>query len=421
MAKEKKGWLRFIPGGVFTTTLLFGGTYLVRMMFRMGWGYRKDFFYILRKKGIRAAYSFFYTKFFVPVGEGAGAGFYFFFGPIVRKFPKLAPFPKYIEIEHTTICPYKCIMCEHTYWKDQEKRFTSFEEFKYMIDQFPGLKWAHLTGEGASFINKDFLKMVEYTKTKKRASLYMVDHFYDPNEDEMKKLIDLGVEGIYISIDGATKETYNQIRIGSDFERVISNVRKFIELKEKMKARVPEISFRFIVLTLNVHEMAKYIDLVASFGDRKIFGDGSRIDFVGNLEFPETKHLSVHNIPEEILQATMEKARKYKFNVFFSHTEPKRNPPIEQCYAWLEPYVMMGGYVISCCNTLMSNKRTFLREHSFGNLFESSFTDIWNSERYRRFRETVNKKDCKVPVICTGCRAYDFSERAKRYGVDEEL
>lgn len=419
--KRFKKWLKVIPGGIFTTTLLFGGAYLVRMIFRMAWGYRKDFFYILRKKGLRAAYSFFYTKFFVPVGEGAGAGFYFFFGPIVRRFPQLAPFPRYIEIEHTTICPYKCIMCEHTYWKDQEERFMSFEEFKHIIDKFPGLKWAHLTGEGASFINKDFLKMVEYTKEKKRGSLYMVDHFFDPKEEQLKKLIDLAIEGIYISLDAATKETYNKIRIGSDFDRVISNVKKFIELKKKMKARVPEISFRFIVMTVNVHEMPEYIDLIASLGDKKVFGDGSRIDFVGNLEFPEVAHLSVHNIPDEILQATIERAKKYKFNVFFSHTEPKRNPPIEQCYAWLEPYVMIGGHLISCCNTLMSNKRTFLRKHSFGNLFENSFQDIWYSDRYKRFRQTVNKKDCQVPIICTGCRAYDFSERAKKYGVDMEL
>jgi radical SAM protein with 4Fe4S-binding SPASM domain len=82
---------------------------------------------------------------------------------------------------------------------------------------------------------------------------------------------------------------------------------------------------------------------------------------------------------------------------------------------------MMGGYVISCCNTLMSNNRTFLKEHSFGNLFEQSFKDIWYSDRYKRFRKTVNNPKCKVPIICTGCRAYDFSERAKKYGVDKEL
>ena len=418
---SKKKWLEYIPGGLFTTTLLFGTGYLIKMFFRMAWGYRRDLFYIMRKKGWRSAYSFFYTKMFVPVGEGAGAAWYFLFGPIVRRFPKLAPFPRYIEMEHTTVCPYRCIMCEHTYWQDQEERMMPFEEFKSLIDQFPGLHWAHLTGEGSSFFNPDFIKMVEYVKEEKKASVYMVDSFNDIKEEYMKKLIDFCVEGVYISIDAATAETYQKIRVGCNFNRVVENVRKFIHLKREHKAVVPEISFRFIIMTHNVHEVPKFLDLVHSFGTMKDFGKGSRIDFVGNLEYPEVKNFSVYELPDDIIKETLEKAKNYGFNVFLSHTEPKKNPCIEQCYAWLEPYVMMDGYVVSCCNTLMSNKRAFLKKHAFGHLKENSFTKIWNSERYRKFRETVNKKDRQVPIICTGCRAYNWTDRAKKYGIDKGL
>lgn len=56
-----------------------------------------------------------------------------------------------------------------------------------------------------------------------------------------------------------------------------------------------------------------------------------------------------------------------------------------------------------------------------GNVNQNTMKEIWNSERYRRFRQTVNDPHAKVPYLCTFCRAYDFSERAARYGIDESL
>jgi len=412
--------LQLIPGGAFTTSNVFGPQYVFLMAWRMTKSYTKTFFYLLFTKSPRAAYNFFYTKFFVPVGEGAGAGFYFFFNPLVRKFPRLAPLPQYVEIEVTTICPRKCIMCEHTYWNDQQERHLQFDEFKHMLSQFPKLRWLHLTGEGSSFTNPEYPKMLEYAKSK-NICVYLVDSFDHIPPECLELLIDLKIEGVYISLDAATKQTYEQIRVGCDFDRVLNAVRKFIALKKKKRSLLPEISFRYIVMKCNVQEMPAFLDLVDSFGPRQLLGEGGRVDFVGNLEFPQVKDLSVYELPDGIVQQVIRKTKRYGFNTFLSHTEPKRNPSIKQCICWLEPYIMMGGYVIPCCNILMSNARTALREHSFGNIFEQSMEQIWNSSRFRQFRATINQPDKPVPFLCTLCRAYDFKERAQKRGIDQNL
>ncbi|MFH1398321.1 MAG: radical SAM protein [Candidatus Omnitrophota bacterium] len=386
----------------------------------MAKSYIWTFFFLLLKKSPQAAFNFFYTKFLVPVGEGAGAGFYILFNPVIRRFPALAPLPRYVEIEVTTICPRRCIMCEHTYWNDQEERHLTFGEFKHIVGQFPKLRWLHLTGEGSAFTNPDYLKMLTYAK-EKDICVYLVDSFDHIPEEALNKLIDLKLEGIYISLDAATKETYEKIRVGCDFERVVDNIRKFIALKRKKNALLPEISFRYTVIKHNVQEMPRFLDLVASFGERKLLGEGGRIDFVGNLEFPEVKGLSVYELPEQVLREVIQKTRQYGFNTFLSHTEPRRNPPIGQCICWLEPYITMGGYVIPCCNILMSNKRAILREHSFGNIFHNSIKEIWCSPRFMKFRDTIDRPDAKVPFLCTLCRAYDFQERKKTYGIDDNL
>jgi MoaA/NifB/PqqE/SkfB family radical SAM enzyme len=410
----------FLPGGLVVSAEIYGTGQTLLWIFRTAWAYKRTINYLLKTRGIKAVINFLYVKIFVPVGEGAGAASFFIIGPLIRRFPQLAPYPRYVEIEVTTVCNRRCTICEHTYWKDQEERHLTFKEFKHIVDQFPNLTWTNLTGEGSSFLNKDYLKMIRYLKSKS-VPVFLVDHFDYMDEDTAKQLIEMGVEGVYISIDGATRETYEAIRVGCRFERVLQNIRRFLELKKKMNSPIPEICFRYVVTTTNVHEMPQFIELISSLGDKKLFGDGSRVEFCGLLEFEEIKHLKVNELPKEIVREVLDKKKKHNIDVMFAHSEPKKHPPLEHCLAWMEPYIMMGGYVLPCCGVLMSNKRSFLRKHSFGNVFKTPFKDIWNSERYRRFRQLVNKKNGKVPLFCRGCRAYDTTEREAKYGIDMEL
>lgn len=414
--------LGILPGHLAVSEKVMGVKDFFTMVLRIAWESRKTLMFLLRRRGLKAALNFIYVKLFVPGGEGSGGGAYFFLGPLIKRFPRLAPYPRYVEIEVTTVCNRKCLICEHTYWKDgqQDIRHLSFEEFKHTADQFPGLKWANLTGEGSAFLNKDYMKMIRYLK-EKHIPVFLVDHLDAMDENTMRELIEVGVDGIYLSIDGATKETYEKIKVGCDFDEVTANVRRLLELKQEMKSLTPVLWFRMVVNTLNVHEMPQFIEMVSSLGSRESFGPGSYVDYAGLLEFEEIKHLKVPRIPDEIMAATVGKMKEHHTPVVFAHTEDEKLPPLEDCLAWMEPYIMMGGYVVPCCGVMMSNRRQWLREHSFGNIFEQPCRDIWNSERYKRFRALINKPNAPVPLFCAGCRAYDTTGRARKYGIDMEL
>ncbi|KKL09877.1 hypothetical protein LCGC14_2561510, partial [marine sediment metagenome] len=47
-------------------------------------------------------------------------------------------------------------------------------------------------------------------------------------EPQMRNLIKWGVDRIYWSLDGVTKETYEKIRVGANFDKVVENVKKLI-------------------------------------------------------------------------------------------------------------------------------------------------------------------------------------------------
>lgn len=410
-----------IPGAIQSSGKFMGSFETTKMLFLMLFGYCKDFVWLLKKRGFRSARNFANVKVFVPCGEGAGGIFYFFFGWIIRKFPSLTPYPRYIELEVTTICNKRCIICEYVYWPKgtQERRHLSFDEFVKLVDQFPKLTWTNLTGEGSSFLNKEYIEMIRYVK-QKDIPVFLVDHFDEMDIELAEELIKMPIEGIYISFDAATKETYEKIKVGCNFDKVIDNIRKFLALKKKYNSPFPEINYRYVITKLNVQEIPLFLDLVASLGGRKTHGYSSRVDFCGLLSFPDIEHL-VTQVPGEIIQQVLRKRKEHDLFVTLSHMELEKNVPIECCIAWQEPYFMMGGYALPCCQVMMSNKRVWLREHTFGNVYQESFKEIWNSARYRRFRKTVNNKKAPVPLFCKDCRAFSTKQRELKYGVDETL
>ncbi|MDI6840288.1 MAG: radical SAM protein [bacterium] len=315
----------------------------------------------------------------------------------------VAPYPICVEIETTTRCHMKCIMCEHTYW-NEPARDMSFEEFKAIVDQFPRLKWIGLTGIGESFLNKDFMKMLRYLKSK---SVYIeiYDTFYLVDKKIAEELINLRIDRILPSIDGATKETYERIRVGSNFERVIENVRYLSQLKNRKSLVYPDICFHYIVTKINLHEMLPYIELVHTIvKDMEV-----SIQFTRALHsFEEIEDLFIE-IPPEVITAVEKKAKELGIHLIWNIDVSQDKLPIYRCTAWIEPFIFATGHVIPCCAGNEANRREFQKKYSLGNVFEQSFREIWKGKEYRNFRKMLSKN--KVPIQCKNCSCYDTRGR----------
>ncbi|OFV67074.1 MAG: Radical SAM domain protein [Candidatus Syntrophoarchaeum butanivorans] len=348
----------------------------------------KRLIFLLRNKGFRWTYNYIHFS-----------TLYMTKNPLLIKLLQwLEPYPSYIEVEITTKCNLKCIMCEHTYW-DEPSRDMSFEDFKKIVDQFPKLKWIGLTGIGESFLNKDFIKMLRYVKSK---GIYveLYDTFYFIDENNAKELIKLGVDKLILSFDAATKETYEKIRVGSDFDRVVNNLKNFIRLKNEMNSHFPEMEFHYIISRANVHEVPDYIELI-----RSLVPDTPEIFFTRMLhEFEETKDLFVE-IPQEIVEHAEAKARDLGVKISWNLDVPAVKPPINHCVAWYMPFIFVTGHVIPCCSGNEANQREFQKETSLGNVFEASFKEIWRGAKYKELRRKIRRGE--VPEPCKNCCLYD--------------
>jgi MoaA/NifB/PqqE/SkfB family radical SAM enzyme len=380
--------------------------------------HRRTLAYLLKKRKFKQLYNFIFVTYFIK-GEDCGKGV---LDPIWKFFPQLTPFLWDIETEITTSCYLKCIHCEHTYFdKNYLNQNITFEQFKKLIEQIPNLKWINVTGEGSSFLNPDFLKILRYLKSRDIYVDFSHDFFFMTDEIA-KELINLKIERIYLSIDAATKKTYEKIRVNSNFDKVVSNIKRFIQLKKEMNSPLPEICFRMAFFKDNIQEVEKLIELIHSFGDSKDIGDDPSINIVGLLEFEQTKGW-VREIPQNVVDRVNKKAKKYGFTIYWSHPshDESTKPPVDYCTAWAEPYVMIRGHVVPCCGVLMSNKREFLEKNAFGNAYKQPLRKIWNSKRYKEFRKLIVNPKGKIPLLCVSCRSFNTAERLKKYGASRNI
>lgn len=381
---------------------------------QMLWNHRRTLRYLWRRDR-KSFYNHVFTTYFIR-GEDCGKGI---LDPL-WKLTGWSPFLWDIEMETTTKCYLRCIHCEHTYFdKSYLNQDLHINTFKGTLDSIPNLHWINLTGEGTSVLNPDFLSMVYEVK---RRGIYL-DFSHDfvqlPKEHALG-WISYGVDRIYWSFDGCTKETYEKIRVGADFDKVCYNVKTFLELKRRMHSPLPEICFRFSFFKDNIHEVTRIptflFDLVN--GDVKVYGDEPSINIVSLLEFEETKGWECE-MPNATIRQVNEKAKAMGFKVYWSHTThiEEEKPPLDYCTFWSEPYIMITGHVVPCCAVLMSNKRPELERLSFGNINENSLRGLWDSKYYKTFRETIVNPRAKVPEVCMGCRVFNTQDRARRNGV----
>ena len=307
------------------------------------------------------------------------------------------PFPEFCEIEVTTRCDMRCKLCEHTYWKTQPRDMT-FEEFKKIVDEFPTLKWAGMTGIGQSMLNKDYLKMMKYLKDK-NVYIENFDNFKHLTPEVSKQMIDMGLDKLYVSLDAAKEATFNLMQVGADWDSVINNIKSFDAYKKSKHLHFPELWFHFIMTKDNVAEMEDYLQLIHDLG---VEVEG--VQFTKLLhDFKEVKDSHVEITDEKkmsVMKKALELGIKASFNMNTSSEEEKT--PIEFCSVWTQPFIFADGTVIPCCSQNEQNDRPFQILTSPGNILKDGMRKVWKN--FGKMVDELNNN--KIPKQCERCVLY---------------
>ncbi len=295
--------------------------------------------------------------------------------------------PIALQIEPTNACNLRCIMCFRQHMK-REIRNLTLEELKKIVEQFPFLLRVHLQGSGEPLLNRELFDMISYLKSKK-VNVSFTTNTNLITDAAVEKIANSGVDSIDISMDGATKETYEKIRKYGNFERFKDGLKKLISLRKKGV----RITTNTVILKENLEELPKIVEIVHELGD---VDEMTFIDYLDNYYIDTPNYKDTFLVKEsekrkEVIEDTKKLAKKY--NIFAEFLKKENSKVRISClWPWLSCYINSDGSMVPCCSIL---------DYSFGNILKEKFLDIWNSEKYKEFRKRLNSKN--LFPRCIGC------------------
>jgi len=173
------------------------------------------------------------------------------------------------------------------------------------------------------------------------------------------KLAQAGLDRLIISVDGATKLTYETIREGSDFETLYKNIATMSNIYADLYKR-PEVTIQMCQQEINKHEVALWQH---TFG---VYADKMR---VGKLFDPQGKYGYKKEIPKSCGQP------------------------------WQRITVDWKGNIYPCPSD-------YLGKVYLGNVHNTTIKEAWRSSSMENIRSSLSTRGRKAHLLCENCSAY---------------
>jgi MoaA/NifB/PqqE/SkfB family radical SAM enzyme len=314
----------------------------------------------------------------------------------------VAKLPRSIYIEPTSRCNEFCQQCPRTLLSREDDRDLTFEKFRYIVDQFPELDRVVLHGLGEPLLNKELPQMVRYLKQRGTYVLFNSNGIaLTPKKGQA--LIDAGLDEYRLSMDGATRATYVQVRGVDAFEKIWRNVRTFIIMQREQDASKPTVSLWFTAMRENLHELPGLIELAAENGVPEVYLQ--RLVYFERGLAHSKQALFRRSTSEElaIVRHAEEMCKEYgiRFSAAGSATPLESlvrdfgERPWSGCRRpYTLTYITSSGNVLSCCFAPFGHRsaKEYYEERVLGNIFQEPIEAIWHGPRYEAFRRAFESE-----------------------------
>ena len=311
-----------------------------------------------------------------------------------RHSPVTRAMPTFMMMNMDTQCNLQCIMCIRR--KRSQETLNAlrydFRIYRQVAEEtFPYAKWVQLATAGEPLMAGNLREQLRIIKNYS-VKVDLVTNGTLLNSDELIEEILQVLGCLRVSIDAATKETYESIRIGAKFEQVIENIKRFNYFRRKIEQnRRPPLHLLYVLMRRNIEELPQFIELAKELEadsintthviiHQKKMKKESLVyhkelaNYYMMVAQKKADELSLHlNNPPLFNTVYDVQGRRSKNN---SKSEFKRCP-----FLWKQAYIEWNGDVVPCC----------VPGHPvMGNVKERPFTEIWNNEIYQEMRRRLN-------------------------------
>ena len=325
------------------------------------------------------------------------------------------PLPRELQLEVTGACNLACKMCLVRYRPKLGKREGAmcFHVFRSIVDDLPGLEKLTMQGLGEPLLAPDFDEMVDYACDRIPRVGFNTNGTFLTRE-RAERFVRAGVDWLHISLDGATTETYEAIRDGSDFERVRENIRDLVETRAALGADRPTIQLVFVAMRRNLHELGDLVRLAAELGVESVWVQNLSHSFADTdpsgayseiRRFAAGEALWAEPNPEAERRFAEAQALAEELGIELRLPRLEEPPPVERaegspgCHWPFEAaYVTHDAQVQPCCMVMGADRAVL------GNAERDGFAAVWRDEDYKAFRAALLTDE--PPDVCRGCSLY---------------
>lgn len=291
---------------------------------------------------------------------------------LAGEFELETPVPLHVDFELSTYCNFRCPMCPFGMPKDSRPAtFDSvsgwfpFDLFQKVIDEgVPlGLKAIDLSYYTEPLLHHNLIDFIDYADDKG-----VLDIMFSTNgqlliDDMADKLLDTGLTRLMVSLDADTEDTFEQIRVGGNFNKVVGNLEYFLRRKKERGQVLPITRVSFVKTQLNEHELQDFIEHWKPL-----------VDYMSIQELMEFDEMKTDLTPSSRIS-----------NFDFQCHQP-----------WHRLTIRANGDALPCCTI-------WGQQMPVGNVREQSLAEIWNSPQMRDLRQLHREGRYYDNPICKKC------------------
>lgn len=281
-----------------------------------------------------------------------------------RKILLLESVPTQLNIEVTSVCNARCIMCprENMTRKQEVMEWSIFEKIVREAKAL-GIRDFALNGYGEIFTaKKDYQRFINFICDQiKKPKIIINTNAFLMDKDVSQFLIDKKVALINCDVDGSSKETFESIRRNLKFDQVVNNIMQLISMRDSQGSKWPKVRVGMVKQPKNSHENEAHHK----------FWKG-RVDFVGSNE-----------------DMLVNRGGTIEVEGPHHHDWP--------CFLlWTQLVILSDGEIALCCDDWNA-------EESLGNIKHCTIKELWQSEKLTKYRKFHREGFYKNIRICSRC------------------
>jgi radical SAM protein with 4Fe4S-binding SPASM domain len=291
------------------------------------------------------------------------------------------PFPRAIQLQTINACQAACKMCPYPLFKNVFPRGRMDDDiFDKVVDEIAG------RAEVDTFIpmlqNEPFLDKHLFEKirtfrerTRGRVKVELVTNGAFLTAENIEHIRESRLDVLDISLDALSREVYEKIRVGLDYDAVLEGVERVIGVE------LPDTSIfvRLVRQRDNIEEVRAFARHWRSRGVGVfIYSANNRVG--GVAEFDEQIRVPDRELP------VLHRLGRRAFKAWMGHC------PIPFASA----NILHNGDMLLCVHD-------WGRKEILGNVRDATIAEIWNGERMREIRRLVSQRRYAELPACRDC------------------